>query len=198
MIQIDDFTVLSDELFEQKFVCDLNACKGACCVEGDSGAPLELEELDVLENIYEHVKPFMRKEGIEAIEEQGNYILDLDGEYVTPLVNGAECAYVTFDADGTAKCAIEKAFRAGVVNFPKPISCHLYPIRIAKLQEMDALNYHRWPICAPACDCGSKLDVRVYKFLKEPLIRKYGAEWFAKVDHAFELYYKNPESSPEN
>ena len=183
--------LLSEDIVEKKFVCDLNACKGACCVEGDSGAPLEMEELDILDEIYDKVKPYMRPEGIAAIEEQGKFVMDFDGEYVTPLVEGAECAYVTFDSDGTAKCAIEKAYRAGEVRFPKPISCHLYPIRISKLQELDALNYHRWPICAPACDCGSKLDVRVYKFLKEPLIRKYGKEWFAKVDHAFELYYKD-------
>jgi hypothetical protein len=189
MIQLEK-TLISDDIFEKKFVCDLNACKGACCVEGESGAPLEEVELDILEKIYDQVKPYMRKDGVEAVEEQGHFVLDWDGEFTTPLVNGAECAYVSFDDDGTAKCAIEQAYRDGIVDWPKPISCHLYPIRITKLKDFDALNYHKWKICEPACSCGSELDVRVYKFLKQPLIRKYGEEWYAQLEAAFEFWSK--------
>lgn len=189
MIQLEK-TLISDDVFEKKFVCDLSACKGACCVEGESGAPLEEDELDILEQIYDEVKPYLRQEGVDAIEKQGHFVLDWDGEYVTPLVNGKECAYVTFDNDGTAKCGIEQAFRDGKVNWPKPVSCHLYPIRITKLKDFDALNYHKWDICKPACECGSKLDVRVYKFLKEPLIRKYGKDWYEELEAAFEYWSK--------
>ena len=185
MIQIDR-TLISDEVFEKKFVCDLSACKGACCVEGESGAPLEEDELNRLEEVYDEVVPFMRQEGVDAIAEQGNFVLDWDGEYTTPLVDGNECAYVSFDDRGIAKCAIEMAYRAGKIDWQKPISCHLYPIRITKLKDFDALNYHHWHICEPACNCGSKLDVRVFRFLKEPLIRKYGEEWYADLEAAFE------------
>lgn len=187
MIELDG-CLISDEIFEKKFVCDLSACKGACCVEGESGAPLEEEELDLLESIYDKVKPYMRKEGIEAVEEQGHFVLDWDGEYTTPLVKGKECAYVSFDDNGTAKCTIEQAHRNGDIDFPKPISCHLYPIRVSKLKDYQALNYHKWPICEPACSCGDKLDVRVFRFLKSPLIRKYGKQWYTDLEAAFEYW----------
>lgn len=177
MIIIDDI-LISDDVLEKKFVCDLNACKGACCVEGDSGAPLEDEETGILDDIYEDVKPFLRPEGIKAIEKQGKYVIDSDGDMVTPLVKGKECAYVIFDEKGITKCGIEKAYEEGVVDFKKPISCHLYPIRIKKLTQGEAVNYESIDICKPGCVCGKKLDVPVYRFLKEPLIRKYGEEFF--------------------
>jgi len=183
MIMIDD-KLVSDELFEKKFVCDLGACKGACCVQGESGAPLEEDELDVLEEIIDEVKPYMRKEGIAAIEKSGLYEIDTDGEYVTPLVEGKECAYVSFDRNGTAKCSIEQAYRDGKTDFIKPTSCHLYPIRLTELKDFTALNFHHWPICNPAHDCGAKLDVKVYRFLKEPLIRKFGDSFFEKLEAA--------------
>jgi hypothetical protein len=176
-------TLVSEELFEEFFVCDLNACKGACCVEGESGAPLEKEELDRLEEVYEEVKPFMRAEGIEAIEREGLYQLDQDGDLVTTLIgNHGECSFVTFDAKGIAKCALEQAFLAGKTNWKKPISCHLYPVRLATLPDYIAVNYHRWQVCKPACDCGASLKVPVYKFLKEPLIRKFGIGWYDEME----------------
>ena len=175
-----DKVLVSEEVIEKRFVCDLNACKGQCCVDGDAGAPLDEDELAILDDIYEDVKPFMEPEGILAIEKKGKYEVDVDGDYVTPLVDGKHCAYVTFD-QGIAKCAIEKAHAAGAVNWPKPISCHLYPIRIQKLPFNDALNYHNWHVCRPACKCGASLDVPVYKFLKGPLTRKYGEEWYNKL-----------------
>lgn len=187
MVEIEN-TLVSDDIFEKRFVCDLAACKGACCVEGDSGAPLEWEEIEILEQILDDVKPYMSKEGIERVDEVGVFTIDTDGEYVTPLVNNAECAFVVFDDRGIAKCAIEKAFRDGKVDFPKPISCHLYPIRLTELKDFTALNYHHWPICDPARVCGAKLDVKVYKFLKEPIIRKFGEEYFKQLEEADKLF----------
>jgi hypothetical protein len=180
MIQIKQ-TILSNDLFQKKFVCDLTACKGACCVEGDAGAPLEKEELAVLDAIFEKVKPYLSPAGVKAIESQGKYIQDDDGEYVTHLINGKECAYTVFDSKGTAMCGIELAHKDQKISFKKPISCHLYPIRITKYSQFDALNYHEWKICSPACFLGEKLSVKVYQFLKEPLIRKYGEEWYNEV-----------------
>lgn len=183
MIEIDNI-LLSDDLFEKKFVCDLNACKGACCIEGESGAPLEEEELGILDDIYEDIKPYLRKEGIKAIEKDGKYLKDSDGDWTTPLVKGKECAYVIFDEKGITKCGIEKAYEDGKVDFKKPISCHLYPIRILKNKKVHALNYHQWKLCKPACACGEKLNVKVFKFLKEPIIRAYGKEFFKKMEIA--------------
>jgi hypothetical protein len=187
MIAIDN-TLISENLLEKQFVCDLAACKGACCVEGDSGAPLSEEETQILEDIFDEVKPYMRPEGIKAVEEQGHWEMDSDGDYVTPLVEGKECAYVQFSENGTALCAIEHAHRDGKVNWKKPISCHLYPVRITKLKDYDALNYHKWHICSPACACGEKTQVPVYKFAKSALVRAYGEDWFEKLEAAAQLW----------
>src|SRR5688572_4221243 len=182
MIAIDN-TLISEDLLEKKFVCDLNACKGACCVAGDSGAPLDRDELQILDSIFEKVKPFMVPKGIRAVEKHGAYVIDSDGDYTTTLVSeGAECAFVYFDETNTAKCAIEKAHKEGVIDWKKPISCHLYPVRISKYRSYDAVNYHKWEVCKPACECGKKLDVPVYRFLKEPLIRKFGKAWFSRLE----------------
>jgi Protein of unknown function (DUF3109) len=190
MIAIDK-TLISEDLLEKKFVCDLNACKGACCVAGDSGAPLEKEELPILDSILDKVKPYMVKKGIKAVEKYGSYVIDGDGDYTTTLVSpGAECAFVFFDENKIAKCAIEQAFYDGKIEWKKPISCHLYPVRITAHKEYDAVNYDKWSICKPACECGAKLDVPVYKFLKEPLIRKYGKDWFKQLEQSAKLYLK--------
>lgn len=181
LIEIGD-KVVSAEIFKKKFVCDLSACKGACCVEGDSGAPLTEEEVSILEDVYDKVKPYMRQEGIDAVEETGVFYMDYDNEPVTTLVNKKECAFVNFDADGTAKCSIDQAYRAGDIDWRKPISCYLYPIRAKKYRTFEALNYHEWPICKPACDCGSKLDVSIFKFLKDPLITAYGEAFYKELE----------------
>lgn len=180
MVQIDD-KIIAFEVFEKQFVCDLSACKGACCVEGDAGAPLELQEVNILEETYEKVKPYMRKSGIESIEENGFYVIDGDGDYTTPLVNNSECAFVSFDKDGTAKCSIEQAYNDGHIKFKKPISCHLFPVRVKQYKDFEALNYEEINICKPACDCGEKLKVPVFRFLKEPLVRKYGVNWYDEL-----------------
>jgi hypothetical protein len=182
MIAIQD-TIVSDELLNKQFVCDLNACKGECCVAGESGAPLDKEELPILLEILDKVKPYMNKKGIKAIEKNGPYVLDSDGDYTTTLVSKeAECAFVVFDENKIAKCAIEQAYNDGVINWKKPISCHLYPVRITAYKNYDAVNYHQWNVCKPACECGAKLQVPVYQFLKGPLIRKYGEDWFNELE----------------
>lgn len=183
LLEVQD-KVVSLDIFEKRFVCDLSACKGACCIEGDSGAPLTLEEVSILEDSIDILKPYMRQEGIEAVEETGVFYMDWDNEPVTTLVNGKECAFVAFDEKGTALCAIEQANKDGKLDFKKPISCHLYPIRAKKFHEFEALNYNTWDICSPACACGEKLNVKVYKFLKEPLIRAYGEGFYKELEIA--------------
>ena len=174
-------TIVSEEILEKEFVCNLSACKGTCCVDGDAGAPLSLEETDVLKEIYPKVKPFLRKEGIKAIEEQGASVIGFDGEPETTLIDGKDCAYVIFDGK-TALCGIEQAYNQGIVTWKKPISCHLYPIRIKEYSDFAAVNYHKWHICDDACDLGKELGVPVYVFLKESLIRKFGQEWYNELD----------------
>jgi hypothetical protein len=181
LVEIQD-KIVSTQIFERQFVCDLNACKGACCIEGNGGAPVTKEEIAIIEANLDKVLPYMRPEGIAAIEAQGVVYEDEDFEPATTLVNGKECAFVYFDQTNTAKCAIEKAHREGQIDFIKPISCHLYPIRTKQFNEYTALNYEKWDICEPACACGEKLDVPVYKFLKEPLIRAFGPEFYKELE----------------
>lgn len=181
MIEVGNVLVHED-VVKENFVCNLNKCKGACCLEGDSGAPLNADELDILNEIYPKVKPFMNAKGIKTVEKNGTYVKDFEGDYTTPCVDiNKECAYVIFE-NGITKCAIEKAYENGAINWKKPISCHLYPIRITKYPEFDVLNYDRWSICSPACSFGSELQVRVHEFLKAPLIRKYGEEWYQELE----------------
>ena len=175
-------TLLSDDVAESYFVCDLKNCKGACCVEGELGAPLEMDELKELEKIYDQVEPYLSSEGKKAIKDQGTYIFDSEGEYSTPTIGGKECAYSVYDEDGVLKCGIEKAYRDGKTTFQKPISCHLYPLRITTYESYDAINYHHWHICDPACSLGDQLKIPLYKFLKEPLIRKYGKKWYDELE----------------
>ncbi len=174
--------VISDDIKEQFFVCDLEKCKGACCIEGDAGAPLEDEEIPIIEEIYPIVKDYITEEGRQAIEAQGTWVIDQEGEKVTPTIGeNRECAYALYDARGILKCGIEQAYLDGKTSFKKPISCHLYPIRIKKYDQYEALNYDRWEICSPACSLGSKLGVPVYKFLKDALVRKFGESWYEEL-----------------
>lgn len=190
MIQLDN-KLISEDIFSEEFVCNLSKCKGACCVEGDVGAPLDKSETEILDQIFDKVKPYLRPEGVKAIEEQGTWTTDpIDGDYVTPMVNGNECAYVVFDEKGITKCGIEKAYEDGAVDWQKPISCHLYPIRVNEYSTFTALNYHEWSICSDACALGKELEVPVYKFLKTPLIRKYGEEFYNDLCNAAEEWKK--------
>jgi hypothetical protein len=184
MILIKDKALVSLDVIEEQFLCDLNACKGACCWEGDAGAPVEPEELQILDRIYDAVKPYLLPEGIDAIEEQGKYTIEpppYEG-YSTPLVDGGACAYMTVDAVGIARCGIEQAYRDGKIDFPKPISCHLYPIRIRDFRGVEALEYDRWSICSAACTAGKKAKLSVYEFLKTPIIRKYGQDFYNELE----------------
>lgn len=185
MIKVGEVLV-SDDIKEKEFVCNLEKCKGACCVEGDFGAPLENDELEILKEIYPQVKPYLTQEGIKAIEEQGTHVLDDDGDFSTPTIGGKECAYSHYDEKGILKCGIEQAYYDGKVGWKKPISCHLYPIRITKKKNFEAVNYHKWEICSAACVLGKELSVPLYKFLKEPLIRKYGQGWYDDLVKAIE------------
>jgi len=177
MIALDD-TLISEDVFETLFACDLIACKGACCVEGESGAPLTEEEVERLEEAFEVVKGQLRPEALAVIDKVGLFEVDQDGEYVTPIINGRECVYATFDANGTAKCAFEAAWREGKSDWPKPISCHLYPVRLKELQDFTALNVHHWPICDGARTCGAKANITVLDFCKTALIRRFGEAWY--------------------
>ena len=163
-------TIVSEDIIEKEFVCNLAACKGACCVEGEAGAPLTEEEVTILKNIYPKVKPYLRPEGIKAIEDQGTHIKNELKDLETPLVEGKECAYVTFSENGTASCGIENAYNDGKIDYKKPISCHLYPVRVQEYSEFSAVNYHKWPICNDACTLGNELKVPVYKFNKKDFI----------------------------
>ncbi len=183
-------TIVSIDLFKEKFQCKLEACKGECCVQGDSGAPLEKDELEILKKIYPSVKAFMRPEGIESIEKQGVYIRDEDGDYVTPLINGKECAFTVFDRNGIAQCAIELAYRAGKIDFIKPVSCHLYPVRLKEYKDFTAVQYHRWDICSSACSLGEKNKMPLYKFLKTPLVRRFGEKWYRELEEVAEALKK--------
>ena len=185
MFQIEN-TIVSEQIIEKEFVCNLGACKGECCIAGEAGAPLDADEVAVLNDIYPKVKPFLRKEGIKAIEVQGTSIVTDSGDLETTLVEGAECAYVIFDEKKTALCGIEAAYRAGEISYKKPISCHLYPIRVQNYSSFSAVNYHSWPICSDACALGEELKVPVYKFLKEPLIRKFGDSWYEELEEIVE------------
>lgn len=182
-------TVVSEELLESHFVCDLKACKGACCVEGSSGAPVADSERETLDALYPEIRPYLRPEGREAIEAQGTYVKGSDGEWETPLVDGKECAYVVFEG-ATALCGIERAQRAGAVNWPKPISCHLYPVRIREYTALTAVNYHKWHICDPACGLGNALKTPIYVFVKEALVRKFGESWYRELEAVAEDHLK--------
>ena len=181
MIEVGS-VLIHEDVVKENFVCNLKKCRGACCLEGDSGAPLDAAELDTLNEIYPKIKPFLTAKGIATIEKHGTYVTDFEGDYTTPCVDvNKECAYVIWE-NGITKCGIEKAFEQGAINWIKPISCHLYPIRITKYPEFDVLNYDRWSICSPACSFGDELKVHVHEFLKTPLIRKYGEDWYKELE----------------
>ena len=185
MIKVGEVLV-SDDVRDKEFVCNLEKCKGACCVEGDFGAPLNEDELPILEEIYPIVKPYLSPEGVKAIEKQGTHTTDDEGELCTPVIDGRECVYAIYDEKKILKCGIEQAYLDGKITWKKPISCHLYPIRITSKKNFEALNYNKWHICSPACSLVKELQVPVYKFLKAPLIRKYGEQWYAELEEKVE------------
>ena len=178
MIAIDN-VLISEEVVEAQFVCDLHRCKGGCCEDGDAGAPLQAEEKEILDANFEAVRPYLTAEGLQEIKRKGRYVYDQDFGWVTPTVKGKICAYGFRDEHGIIKCAIEQAYYDGKVTWKKPISCHLYPIKVSKSREFVMLNYEpRETLCKPACGLGKKLKVPVYAFLKEALIRKFGEDFY--------------------
>ncbi len=189
MIQIQQ-TLLSDDIFEEQFICDLCQCKGQCCVDGESGAPLTPEEYEQIKEILPVIWNDLSPGAQALIEAQGIAYTDNDGELVTSIINGEECVFTRFDADGVCSCTIDAAYREGRINVQKPVSCHLYPIRLTDYADFTAVNYHRWSVCAPAVKLGRKEGVPLYRFLREPLIRRFGKEWYDEVCEAAELLKK--------
>ncbi len=190
MIQIQH-TVISEDIFEEKFICDLCKCKGQCCVDGESGAPITKEEYTEINEILPEIWDDLSPKAQELINEQGIAYTDYDGELVTSIIKGEECVFTFFDENGVCKCAIDNAYREGRISVQKPISCHLYPVRLKEYVEFTALNYNRWSICEPAVDLGRKNGVPLYRFLKEPLIRKFGEDWYNEVCDAADLMKSN-------
>lgn len=188
MIQIGD-KIVSTELFDNHFVCHLEKCRGMCCVYGDAGAPLELGETKLLEKYLSRIVPFLRQEGVEAINEKGAWEYDDDGDMVTPLMGHDDCAYSILD-NGIARCAIENAFFSDSIDFQKPISCHLYPIRLSKIGDNVALNYHRWDVCKPARKLGKDYDMPVFRFLKSAISRAFGEEFYDELEKVYDEWIK--------
>ncbi|MBN2663776.1 MAG: DUF3109 family protein [Bacteroidales bacterium] len=186
MIQIED-KIISLDLIEECFICDLSACKGICCVDGDSGAPLQIEEVEQIEQSFEKIKKYLSEESLAEIEKQGLFEVDEDGDNVTPCINGGECVYLTKE-EGIFKCVFEIAYRKGEIDFIKPISCHLYPIRTVKYLDFTAVNYEQRDICKAARILGKKENIKVYEFLQEPIIRAYGKDWYNQLDITAKIY----------
>ncbi len=192
MIEVGN-TIVSLDVIESPFVCDLSVCKGKCCIQGDEGAPLESEETEILKNIYPIIYPYLSRTGKKAIEKHGLFYQDRDGDWVTMLIDGRQCAYSVME-NGIAYCSIEKAFNNNEIHYQKPISCHLYPIRIQKYRDFEALNVDHSKLCNIARQLGKSLETPVYKFTKIPLIRKYGKDWYDQLEYIIEHEIIYPES----
>ncbi len=182
MLEIGN-TLISLDVLQKKFCCNLAICKGACCVHGDAGAPLTIEEAGLLEDYLDELSPYISGDGLLSVMEQGAFVFDVDGEIVTPLIHGKECAYTLFE-NGIAFCAIERAYHEQAVHFNKPVSCHLYPIRVKSYESYDAVNYDVWEVCNPARDAGDQSGIAVYEFVRDALVRKYGQDWYDQLDYA--------------
>lgn len=193
MLEIQN-TLISLDLIERFFCCDLHACKGACCIEGDAGAPItdaeqhQIEE--ALPQVFDELLPGAQRE----IRQSGVSYVDEEGDLVTTIVNGRDCAFTCYDKDGTCLCAFERAFRQGRCSFRKPSSCHLYPVRLTEYPSFTAVNLHRWKICKPAETLGRKLGLRAYQFLKEPLVARFGSEWYDELCQAADAILNDPDA----
>lgn len=188
MLQIDD-KIVSFDVIEEYFICDLDSCQGICCVDGDAGAMLKQEELRLVKKNYPKIKKYLPQKHIDEIEKVGNYVKDEDDEFLTPCVDTGDCVYLFYDEkDELYKCGFEVAYEKGEISFKKPISCHLYPIRLSKFKTFTAVNYQMRNICAAGRFLGNQKKVKVYEFLKEPLIREFGEKWYEKLDYAAKNY----------
>lgn len=189
MLQIQD-TLVSLDLLERYFCCDLDKCLGECCIEGDAGAPITEAEKAKLEEILPEIIDDLLPSAREEIERHGVAYIDEEGDLVTSIIDGRNCVFTCYDSGGMCQCAIERAWRQGRIDFMKPVSCHLYPVRVAEYPACTAVNFHRWKICKCAETLGRKLGLRAYKFLKEPLIRRFGEEWYHELEMTAEEYFR--------
>ena len=187
MLQIQN-ALVSLDLAEEFFCCDLDQCLGACCIEGDAGAPVTPEEIMKLEEVLPDIKADLMPRAVEAIEEEGVAYTDEEGDLVTTIIDGRNCAFSCYAEGGKCLCAIDKAYREGRVGWRKPISCYLYPLRLTEYPTFTAVNYHRWKICRPAVANGKRLGIRLYQAMKEPLIARFGPEWYAELCEACEAW----------
>lgn len=197
MIRIGNVLV-SDQVVTEQFVCDLEKCKGGCCVDGDAGAPLENEELAEVVAAYPFVKPLLGEVAIEIIENQGKYVYEREFGWVTPTIDSGMCVYGYKDSNGVVKCSFEKAFLEGKITWKKPISCHLFPVKIKKSKKFqtDLVNYEpREDLCKAACSLGKRLKVPVYEFLQDALTRKYGVDFYEALA-ATATHLKDPQIKP--
>lgn len=187
MLEIKD-TLVSLDLIERFFICNIEKCMGECCIEGDAGAPLEEAEYTKIKEIIPIIWDELLPQAQQKIKESGAAYIDEEGDLVTQIVDGKNCVFTCYDKNGICQCAIEKAYRSGEIDFFKPISCHLYPVRLTKYPTFTAVNFHQWKICKAAEVLGRKEGVRVYQFLKDPLIRKFGQEWYDELCEACAAY----------
>ncbi len=197
LISIDNI-LISDDIVEEQFVCDLSKCKGGCCEDGDAGAPLTDNELDEVKNAFEKVTHLMPADGIKEVERNGLYRYDREFGWVTPTVDDKICAYGFKDKQGVIKCSFEEAYNQGLISWKKPISCHLYPIKRSKsrFSSHELLNYDpREGMCSPACSLGQELKVPVYKFLREALVRAYGESFYEALDQVAQDYFSSNQSA---
>lgn len=185
MVQVGE-AIVSFDVLKEPFCCDLSCCKGVCCIEGDAGAPITIDEVAAIENLLPEIEQHLSPEAKDVISKQGVAYTDASGDLVTSIVNGKDCVFTCYGSDGCCFCAIERAFREGRTSFMKPLSCHLYPIRITKVGSYKALNYNRWDICKASVIKGKREGIPVYKFLKEPLIRCFGEEWYNELETVVE------------
>jgi hypothetical protein len=190
IIQIDD-KLISADVWQQRFACDIAQCAGICCVWGDSGAPLDRDEVEIVRTEYPNFAAYMKPEGILAVEQQGFATVDADGDLVTPLIDNKECAYSFFDKAGNCLCAIERACREGQTTFRKPISCWLYPVRLKQFAENVGINYDRQRMCSCAWEKGEKENMPVFRFLREPLIHRFGEAFYDEMEKVFLEFDKN-------
>lgn len=190
MIEIED-KILSLDLFDVFFSCDYEKCKGFCCIEGDSGAPLQEDEIEKIKEAIPSIEKYLSKKSLDEINKNGFYLIDTDGDIVTPTIEGNECAYATFDNSGNCLCAFEKAFFNNETTFQKPISCALYPVRVKKYRDFTALNYHKWNICKCAIKKGRKEGMPLFRFLEKPLKRAFGDDFFNKMEEEYILISEN-------
>lgn len=193
MLQIKD-TLVSLDLAEEFFCCDLDQCLGACCIEGDAGAPLEINELERLEEVLPEIEGDLLPRAVDEIRESGVAYTDEEGDLVTTIIDGRNCAFSCYAEGGKCLCAIDKAYREGRVKWRKPISCYLYPLRLTNYPTFTAVNYHRWKICRPAVANGRRLGIRLYQAMKEPLIERFGREWYEELCEACEAWNEQQKS----